>query len=121
MAILTNGPSDHQRDKAHALGLEAWFAADDLIASGDTCYNKPDRELFLYAQEKLGLDAAEIWYVGDSYLHDALGAHNAGWHTIWLDRDYASEGSERKKENKADYTCHNCRETAELLMQLLSL
>ena len=34
----------------------------------------------------MGLEKAEIWFVGDSYALDVKGAVNAGWNAVWMNR-----------------------------------
>ncbi len=48
---------------------------------------KPDIKIFIYAQEKMGLDAQELLYVGDSFEHDVEPALKAGWKAVLLCRD----------------------------------
>ena len=86
LAILTAGESKHQRNKVTMLGLDRWFAPDDIIVTGETGYTKPDIELFRMMEKKLGLDPSSIWMIGDSYKHDIEGAIGAGWHSVWINR-----------------------------------
>lgn len=104
LAIITNGPSAHQRIKIYALGLEQWIPEKYIMASGDVGINKPDPGIFRVAQEKWNLNLKDTWYVGDSYEHDIISARSAGWHTIWLDRKYesvAGHSPEAKKTSAA--------------------
>jgi putative hydrolase of the HAD superfamily len=45
---------------------------------------KPDRRIFDLALDRLGLDADEVVYVGDSWEIDVVGARNAGISPIYL-------------------------------------
>ncbi len=87
LGVITNGPSAHQRQKCHALGLERWIGEDHILASGDIGINKPDPGIFQEAAKRWHLIPEKTWYVGDSYEHDIVSAAAAGWHTIWLDRN----------------------------------
>lgn len=84
IALLTNGNRKNQGRKLSVLGLEQWFQEDRMFISGEIGHHKPDVRAFLKIQEQLELPAEETWYIGDSYENDVVGAHNAGWHTIWF-------------------------------------
>ena len=86
LAILTAGESKHQWNKVGMLGLDKWFDRADIIVTGDTPYTKPDVELFRMMESRLGLSPNELWMVGDNYDKDIIGALEAGWHTVWLNR-----------------------------------
>ena len=84
LGIITNGPSEHQRDKVRALGLERWIPMERIWISGDLGIGKPYKEIFAAAQDKLGLKSEELCFVGDAYGHDILGARGAGWKAGWF-------------------------------------
>ena len=86
LGIITNGPSNHQWAKVNALGVEKWIPRENIIVSGDLGINKPDVGIFDAMQEKLQLDAESLYYIGDSFENDIVGANNAGWNTIWINR-----------------------------------
>lgn len=83
-ALLTNGNRRNQGRKLSALQLERWFEPDKMYISGDLGYHKPDVRAFQKIQECLRILPEEAWYIGDSYESDIVGAHSAGWHSIWL-------------------------------------
>jgi FMN phosphatase YigB (HAD superfamily) len=72
----------------HGLGLEFHF--DFIVTSGSLGYAKPSPEIFAAAVSRAGVSAAECLYVGDSYIHDILGARTAGLYTALVDREGAS-------------------------------
>ncbi len=82
--IISNGDSASQRDKLKRLGLEKGF--DPVLISGDIDAPKPDARIFEAACRMAGRKAAECLYVGDRPETDALGAHQAGWTGVWLNR-----------------------------------
>ena len=52
--------------------------------SGMIHRDKPDPALFRWVEEQLQVAQGDvIWYVGDSYEADVIGAHDAGWRSIW--------------------------------------
>lgn len=46
LGIITNGPSEHQRDKVRALGVERWIPMERIWISGDLGVGKPHKEIF---------------------------------------------------------------------------
>ena len=86
LGIITNGPSEHQWSKVKALGVERWVDRENIIVSGDYSINKPDIRIFKIMQEKLQLPNGALYYIGDSLENDIVGANNAGWKAIWINR-----------------------------------
>ena len=86
LGIITNGPSKHQWSKVEALGIERWINKDNIVVSGDYDINKPDVRIFEIMKEKLQLPNDSLYYVGDSLENDIVGANNAGWKAIWINR-----------------------------------
>jgi putative hydrolase of the HAD superfamily len=72
----------------HGLGLEEHF--DFVVVSAAVGYAKPSPEIFAHAVARAGVAAAECLYVGDSYMHDVIGARTAGLHTVLVDREGAA-------------------------------
>lgn len=54
-----------------------------IIATSEYMYRKPNRRIFDLALGKAGLNADEVWYVGDQYECDVVGAKNAGIFPVW--------------------------------------
>ena len=86
LGIITNGPSEHQWSKIKALGIESWISRENIIVSGDYGINKPDVRIFEIMQEKLQLPNDFLYYIGDSIENDIVGANNADWKGIWINR-----------------------------------
>ena len=99
LGVITNGPSDHQWTKVNALGVEKWIPRENIIVSGDLGINKPDVRIFDAMQEKLQLDFESLYYIGDSLENDIVGANNARWKSIWINR-YNKEHSQGDKVYK---------------------
>ena len=105
LGVITNGPSEHQWVKVDALGVEKWIPRENIIVSGDVGINKPDKRIFEVIQEKLQLGVESLYYIGDSLENDIVGANNAGWKSIWINRynkEY-SPGTEIYKEVQNNY------------------
>lgn len=54
-----------------------------IIATSEYLYRKPNRHIFELALEKAELTSDEVWYVGDQYECDIVGAKNSGIFPVW--------------------------------------
>jgi putative hydrolase of the HAD superfamily len=83
LGLVTNGFAATHHDKIDRLGLrsrmDAFFLADEVGMV------KPDPELFRHACRVLGSEPERSAMVGDRYLRDVIGAHEAGLFTVLLD------------------------------------
>ena len=86
IGMVTNGPSNHQWNKAAALDVTKWITRENIIVSGDCGVAKPDAGIFRCAQSKLGVKAEDCILVGDNYQNDILGAKKAGWKALWINK-----------------------------------
>jgi putative hydrolase of the HAD superfamily len=55
-----------------------------FITSADYGVRKPHKYIFQVAVQKIGLEPANIWFVGDTPGHDIKGALGAGLYPVWL-------------------------------------
>ena len=84
-AILTNGPSDGQRRKLKATGLDQLV---DHVAIGEEIgFSKPLAQAFHKVVERFAIPACETLMVGDSPELDYDAALQAGLMAVLLDRD----------------------------------
>ena len=72
-------------DELHGLGLDGYI--DLILTAGEVNSWKPDTGIFLHAVLRLGVNPAEVLYVGDNYYADVIGARNAGLRPVLLDPD----------------------------------
>lgn len=86
LGVITNGPRDHQHNKVKQLGLERWILPEHVFVSNEIGIAKPDKRIFLHAQYTMNLEPETTYYVGDSYANDVIGAKQAGWKAIWINR-----------------------------------
>ncbi|TDC85515.1 HAD family hydrolase [Micromonospora sp. KC606] len=84
VVLVTNGPSDVQRDKLGTLGFGSAF--DAVAISGEIGSAKPDPALFAAALDLVGADPRDAWHVGDGLTNDVGGARAAGVVAVWLNR-----------------------------------
>ena len=54
-----------------------------ILATSEYLFRKPNRHIFDLAIEKSELSPSQIWYVGDQYKCDVIGARNAGMFPVW--------------------------------------
>lgn len=87
-ALVTNGSTGLQLSKLKSVGIEHAFT--EIVISADIAVTKPDPAIFETALERLHLNAADVWHVGDSLHSDVAGARSAGIRTVWLNRHGAS-------------------------------
>lgn len=85
LGIVTNAVKNDYDQILHRLKAEHYF---DVVVGVDSCRRaKPDREIFLYAVEKLGIKPSEVLFVGDSVERDYEGALKAGLKPLLIDRN----------------------------------
>lgn len=86
MGIITNGPASHQQHKIDDLQINSWIPVENTFISGKVGFEKPDKRLFKLVEKQLGIIGSETYYIGDSFENDVIGAKQAGWNVIWLNR-----------------------------------
>lgn len=84
-AILTNGPSDGQRDKLEALKLLQYI--NRIYISEEIGFSKPSSQAFEFVLQDLGIERTDMIFVGDSLEDDVEGAKRSGIIAILIDRD----------------------------------
>jgi putative hydrolase of the HAD superfamily len=82
LGLITNGGSDLQRAKIHALGLDQAFAV--IAISRELGVEKPDPAIFRHALAALDCPARRAWFVGDHPEIDVRGAVQAGLTGFWV-------------------------------------
>lgn len=81
-AILTNGWSPLQQEKALLVGFEG-----PVLVSADLGTQKPDPQAFTALADALGAAPHEIAFVGDTPASDVAGSIRAGMVGVWLDAE----------------------------------
>jgi len=112
LAIITDAQSMYARGELHKVGLLGYF--DPIIISGDHGFRKPDRRLFQYALDGMGVAAGNALYVGNDMYRDIYGAQEAGLTTVLFDSD---QGAKTYRDCVPDYTITDFRD----LLQILGL
>ncbi|MBC1758693.1 HAD family hydrolase [Listeria ivanovii] len=115
MGIITNGPAEHQQNKIDDLQMNNWVPVENTFISGKVGLEKPDKQLFEMVEKKLGIVGSETFYIGDSFENDVVGAKQAGWNVIWLNR------RKHKKPTEALYHPDLCVENELELLTLVQI
>lgn len=84
LGIITNGNLAQQTKKLVNTSIIHYF--DEIVASEDVGASKPEAAIFEAAKRKSQVNNQSCIYVGDRLEVDALGAAQAGWSGIWLNR-----------------------------------
>ena len=117
LAIITNGPGAHQERKIAALNLDEYFDPHHIFISGHYGFDKPDHRIFDIAISRLQPKKDAVYYIGDNYHADVVGAKNAGLKAIWLKiRDYPEQPT---KTIEADHTVASYQELKALVDSLI--
>ncbi|MDH5449125.1 MAG: HAD family hydrolase [Candidatus Bathyarchaeota archaeon] len=102
LGIVTNGFKRDFKQILDRLKLTSFF---DVTVGIDSCNKaKPDKEIFLYALDQLGVRSNEALFIGDSVKYDYEGAKRAGLKPFVIDR-----------EGKAPSQCDKMRSLTEVL------
>jgi putative hydrolase of the HAD superfamily len=112
LAVITDAQSMYARGELHKVGLLGYF--DPIVVSGDHGFRKPDRRLFQYALDGMGVTAGNALYVGNDMYRDIHGAREAGLTTVLFDSD---QGVKAYQDCVPDYTITDFRD----LLQILGL
>ncbi|OUL08611.1 hypothetical protein B0533_09185 [Sedimentibacter sp. SX930] len=95
VGIITNGANDNQLRKINQLGLEKWIAPENMLVSEGAGVSKPSKEIFEAMERRMGLSKNDVYYIGDNFDNDVIGATAAGWKTIWVNfRNHKTIGQE---------------------------
>lgn len=85
LGLVSNGFKQDLDHVLGTLGLKHWF---DAVVCIDSCScAKPDKRIFLYALDQLGITADEAVFVGDSVVQDYEGALGVGIKPYLIDRE----------------------------------
>lgn len=84
VGMITNGPSQIQRDKIRLLKIGELFPI--ILVSEEEGVWKPDPDIFARAVTRAGVVASDAMYIGDSPEHDMAGAQAAGLISVWINR-----------------------------------
>jgi len=98
IAMIANGDSAGARNIIATCGLEDYF--DVIVISEEVGIEKPDKQVFQVALDKLGVEAENAVMVGNRIDADIVGANRIGMKSVWFrwnDRYEEIIGSEDEK------------------------
>jgi putative hydrolase of the HAD superfamily len=110
LAVVTDAQSAYARGELHKVGLLDYF--DLIVVSGDHGYRKPDRRLFQFALDGMGVAAANTLYVGNDMHRDIFGAQEVGMTTVKFESD---QGADVHLDCAPDYTITDFRDLLKIL------
>jgi putative hydrolase of the HAD superfamily len=85
LGLVSNGFKQDLDHILGELGLKRWL---DVVVCIESCNcAKPDKRIFLYALDKLGVEPHEAVFVGDSVEQDYEGAFSVGIRPFLIDRE----------------------------------
>lgn len=120
MGIISNGGGEHQWAKIRTLGLTEWIPEANIMISGDIGAAKPDAKIFDFARWKMKIPRDDAWYIGDTFANDIVGACNAGWHSVWVNRRRnAMPGEESLRGLAPDKVVTTEKEMCEFVRKLI--
>lgn len=90
LGIVTNGWEDAQTRCLEACGLTE--LVDDVVVSRGVGLSKPDPAIYHLALARLGITAAQTWFVGDSPRNDVWGPQQARLRAAYLPTGHRLSG-----------------------------
>ncbi len=115
LGVVSNGLSVKQWEKLIDLGIHHLF--DVVATSEELGYSKPQKEIFLFAVEKLGLTPSECIMVGNRLDTDILGGNVAGMKTVRLKRGKYKVEDPSQKDETPDMEIDEFRQIIDILEQ----
>jgi putative hydrolase of the HAD superfamily len=100
LGVISNGLTIKQWEKLIRLGLYHFF--DDVVTSQEAGSEKPEREIFQLALDRMGCQAEKSIMVGNKFSDDILGATNAGMSAILVNSQLTEDEKEQIKRENLD-------------------
>ncbi len=100
LGVISNGLTIKQWEKLIRLGLYHFF--DEVITSQEAGSEKPEREIFQLALERMECQAGKSVMVGNKFSEDILGATNAGMSAILVNSQLTEAEKEYIDREKLD-------------------
>lgn len=89
-SVVTNGWEEAQTRTLDACGLVG--LVDDVIVSHSVGLNKPNPAIYRLALSRLGVEAGDAWFVGDSPRNDVWGPQQVGLRSAFLNTGHTLTG-----------------------------
>ncbi|MGQ7354035.1 HAD family hydrolase [Streptococcus suis] len=117
IGMITNGPYRHQLRKIRTMGLFDWFEPENILISGQIGITKPNPAIFHLMEERLGMSGEDVYYLGDSFENDVVGAKAVNWKAIWFNHRHRPLAS---SSVTADFIISEWEELVPTIKQLLN-
>ena len=104
-AMIANANSADARNIIATCGLEDYF--DVIVISEEVGIEKPDKQVFKVALDKLGVEAENAVMVGNRIDADIVGANRIGMKSVWFKWNNRYPASVNTKEEEPDFTISN--------------
>jgi len=117
--IITHGWTDKQAEKLVRLGVVPHLDADAIFISDEIGISKPNPKLYETALTRMGLQASEVMYVGDSPAHDIAPPKSLGMITTWARR--ASKWTPADESERATHEVDDFDELRTILREQYSV
>lgn len=116
LGILTNGPTNHQKAKIKQLAISDLIPNKYHFISGKLGLNKPNPDIFDHVSKMMTINPNELIYVGDSYENDVVGAKQANWTSLWINKYQKNITSEDIQPDREIKGYHQLKE---VLLELI--
>ncbi|MYN70588.1 HAD-IA family hydrolase [Streptococcus suis] len=117
IGMITNGPYRHQLRKIRTMGLFDWFEPENILISGQIGITKPNPAIFHLMEERLGMSGEDVYYLGDSFENDVVGAKAVNWKAIWFNHRHRPLST---SSVTADFIISEWEELVPTIKQLLN-
>lgn len=98
LCLLTNGFVEVQRVKIRDSKLELFF--EKMFTSEEVGYQKPDKRIFEFAVNDIGIDKSACIMIGDDLHNDIFGAQRFGMDTVFFNPNNVKHNSNSTFEIK---------------------
>ena len=109
LGIISNGIGKAQRQRLNVGQIDHMF--ESIVVSDEVGIRKPNKEIFEYSLQQLGLSSHEVLYIGDSITDDYQGAKNAGIDFCFYNR----KGIKIPSGHDVKYTISKLHELSEVI------
>ncbi len=95
------------------MGINSFFNA--IVVSDEIGWRKPSAKIFQDALNKLGVEAKNAVYIGDSPIEDIKGAKQVGLKTIFIPSQFNTLKDLIESKQKPDYITEDLSSISKLL------
>jgi HAD superfamily hydrolase (TIGR01549 family) len=117
LSNFTHAPVIHK--SLRLLGINTFF--NTVVVSDENGWRKPSGKIFQGALNKLGVQAKEAVYIGDSPLEDIKGAKQAGLITIFVPSQFNTLEDLVESQQEPDFVAKDLESVFRLLAEITGL